>query len=230
MKQTVTQGIILTRTNFGEADRIVTIITSDQGKIRGLAKGVRKVKSKLAGGIELFSISHISILVGKGEINTLMSTRLENHFGNIVKEMERTKAGYEFMRLLNKATAEAPEEAYFDLLASGLASLDDLELDYQLSDIWFMMQLLKLTGHGPNLRSAAAGQQLLAGGSYNFSFDKMCFAPDKKGKFKTRHIKFLRLGFGDNSPKALSRIDGVEKLTKDCQQLVLTALQTHLRV
>ena len=226
----ITRGIILSRTDFAEADRILTFLTPDHGKVKAIAKGVRKSKSKLAGGIELFSVSHISILVGRGEINTLMSTRLEKHFGNIVKEVEHTKTGYELMRLINKVTAELPEAAYFKLLKNGLDALNDLKIDYQLTELWFKMQLLKLTGHAPNLRTDAAGKQLLARGAHNFSFDKMCFMADKRGRYKSPHIKFLRLSFGNNSPKALSRIEDLEKIIKTCQPLVQTMLQTHLRI
>ena len=48
-----TEAIILRRTNYGEADRVISLITPDRGKISGIAKGVRKPKSKLAGGLEL---------------------------------------------------------------------------------------------------------------------------------------------------------------------------------
>ena len=61
-----TQAIVLRRTDFGEADRIINFLTPDRGKISGLARGVRKQKSKLAGGIELFSVSDITYLVGRG--------------------------------------------------------------------------------------------------------------------------------------------------------------------
>lgn len=61
----VTSGIVLNRINFGEADRILTVITPDQGKLSLIAKGVRKEKSKLAGGIELFSVSNISFIPPK---------------------------------------------------------------------------------------------------------------------------------------------------------------------
>ncbi|MDO8591465.1 MAG: DNA repair protein RecO, partial [bacterium] len=71
MNRYVTQGIVLSRTDFGEADRILTFLTNDHGKVRAIAKGVRKSKSKLAGGIELFSISDLTLIIGRGEINTL---------------------------------------------------------------------------------------------------------------------------------------------------------------
>ena len=59
MNRISTRSIILTRINYAEADRIITFLTPSNGKVRAIAKGVRKAKSKLAGGIELFSISDI---------------------------------------------------------------------------------------------------------------------------------------------------------------------------
>ena len=63
---TTTSAIILKRVDYGEADRILTLLTPDHGKLSLMAKGVRKIKSKLAGGIELFSISTITFAEGRG--------------------------------------------------------------------------------------------------------------------------------------------------------------------
>jgi DNA repair protein RecO (recombination protein O) len=79
MKQQSTKAVILTRTDYGEADRIMTFLTPELGKVRAMAKGVRKPKSKLAGGIELFSVSDITYIVGRSELQTLVSTRLDTH-------------------------------------------------------------------------------------------------------------------------------------------------------
>ena len=51
MKQFISTGIVLARTDFGEADRILTMLSPDFGKLHLIAKGVRKERSKLAGGI-----------------------------------------------------------------------------------------------------------------------------------------------------------------------------------
>ncbi|HEX2615498.1 MAG TPA: DNA repair protein RecO, partial [Nitrososphaera sp.] len=56
MRRFRSDALVISRTNFGEADRILTFLTPNHGKVRGIAKGVRKPKSKLAGGIELFSV------------------------------------------------------------------------------------------------------------------------------------------------------------------------------
>jgi len=60
VKQFVTTGLVLSRTDFGEADRIITVLTPDHGKLRLMAKGVRRMKSKLAGGIDLFTVSDLT--------------------------------------------------------------------------------------------------------------------------------------------------------------------------
>src|SRR5689334_13497784 len=101
MRKLNTQGIVIARTNYGEAARIITFLTPDHGKLKVMAKGVRKSKSKLAGGIELFSVSHIGILKGKGEVDTLVSSRLIKHYGNIVKELDRTNLGYQLIKELD---------------------------------------------------------------------------------------------------------------------------------
>ena len=58
-KKTLT--IVLRRTDFGEADRILTLLTPE-GKKTAIARGVRKPKSKLAGGIELFSLNEVVLI------------------------------------------------------------------------------------------------------------------------------------------------------------------------
>ena len=71
-KDEKTLAYVLKRTNYGEADRILNIITPD-GKRAVIAKGVRKEKSKLAGGVEMFSLSELNIHYGKGEFGLVTS-------------------------------------------------------------------------------------------------------------------------------------------------------------
>lgn len=231
-RQFTTEGIVLARTNFGEADRILTFLTPDQGKVKAIAKTVRKSQSKLAGGIELFSISHLTLIVGRGEINTLISTRLKKHYGNIVKDMERTNAGYEFIRLINKNTEEEPEPGYFDLLKKSFVALDDGYLHTQLVNLWFNMQLLKLTGHAPNLHTDSGGTKLAVSVTYDFHIEQMHFVPEPKerGSYSADHIKFMRVGFGASSPRILQRINHASKLTDVTSPLIQTMLKSFLRV
>jgi len=229
VKQFITTGIILSRTDFGEADRIITLITPDHGKLRVLARGVRKVKSKLAGGIELFSVSHITYLPGKGEIGTLVSTRLEKHYGNIAKDIERTMLGYELIKQLNKATEDEPEAAYFDILRQAFEALDDPAIGMDIIQAWFAAQILRQAGHTPNLQTDTAGQKLEATQRYDFSFDDMTFTRHPEGNFGADDIKFLRLLFSPNEPKVLTKITNVNNLTKHSMPLVNLMKKQYIR-
>ncbi len=232
MQQLVTTGIILSRTDFGEADRIITLLTPDSGKLRLIAKGVKKPKSKLAGGIELFSVSNITYIQGRKDLGTLISARLLKHYGDIVKDIQRTMLGYDLIKRLNKATEDEPEEDYFDLLQQSFEALDDAGLDLGLVRLWFMMQLLRLGGHTPNLVADATGAKLVQGAGYHFSFDDVAFVPatsTNQGQFTANHIKFLRLGFAGHQPKALAHVQGAPELAEQLTPLVQTMLQTYIR-
>jgi DNA repair protein RecO len=229
MKQFRTQAIILNRTEYGEADRIITFLTPDHGKVRAIAKGVRRSKSKLAGGIELFSISDLSFIVGRSEINTLRSSRLIKHYGNIVKDLDRTNSGYVIIKKLDKATEAATEPAYFYLLQEAFEALDDSSIDLELINLWFDMQLLRLAGHTPNLRTDDKGHKLLPDKHYAFDFENMRFHQGGEAKFTVDHIKFLRLGFSPNHINVLSRVKGYLKLTKDTKQLVQSVSSLYIR-
>lgn len=230
MNQLVTTGIILARTNYGEADRIITLLTPDQGKLRLMSKGVRRLKSKLAGGIELFSISDITFIRGRGDMGTLISARLQKHYRMIVKDITRTMLGYDLIKLLDKTTEDEPEAEYFELMQQAFEALDDATIDQNLIRLWFTMQLLRLAGHTPNLQTDAAGIRLAADGRYNFSFDDVAFASAPQGRFTANDIKFLRLGFAGHQPKALVSIQNYGRLAEAARPLVQTMGQTYLRM
>lgn len=223
-----TEGIILARTNYGEADRILTFLTPDHGKVQAIAKGVRRQKSKLAGGLELFSVSHLTLLVGKSEINTLISTKLKKHYSHIPTNLERTDAAYEMIKLITKSTADHPEAAYFELLVSGFEALDNLQLDYRLGQLWYGLHLLKLTGHSPNLRTDSNGSKLEPGGSYDFDAEAMCFNPAKNGHYSANHIKLLRLAQGAATSAVLTKLSGYEELIEQDTQHIQQLSQKYL--
>lgn len=230
MKPQQTKGIVLSRTDYGEADRIATVLTPDHGKRRLMVRGVRKMKSKLAGGIELFSVSDLTYIKGKGEIDTLISARLVKYYSTIVQDIERVQLGYELIKTLNRATEDEPEAEYFELLNDGLNALDKPEISIELIRLWFQAQLLRLAGHAPNLSRDTANKKLEASENYNFDYEAMAFSPQQKGAFITDEIKFLRLVFSQHSPATLNKVSGSEKLSAKITPLIKTMFQTHTRI
>jgi len=207
VKSEQTKGIVLSRTDYGEADRIVTVITPDQGKRRLMVKGVRRMKSKMAGGIELFSVSELSYIKGRGDIDTLISARLDKYYSNIVQDIDRVQLGYELIKQLNRTTEDNPEEDYFNLLETAFKALDDSAVNTELIRLWFQAQLLRLAGYTPNLQTDCDGNRLEADSRYNFDYESMAFMQVETGKFAKNEIKCLRVVlFADASPKILSQI------------------------
>ncbi len=210
MNQVSTRGIILTRVDFGEADRILTFLSPDQGKLSLMAKGVRKSRSKLAGGIELFSESELSFIRGRGEVGTLTSARLIVHYGGIVKDLERTMLGYEFLKVINKHTEANAGPEYFELLSAALKGLNDVQLSKALAELWFCLQMLAADGNSPELKLDTAGQELAPDKSYSFEFEAGRFSPAASGAYGADHIKLLRLASRVAEPAKLAQVQGIE--------------------
>lgn len=228
--QHVSDAIVLTRIDYGEADRIITLLTPQDGKLRLIAKGVRKVKSKLAGGIELFSVTNITFIRGRGDIGTLVSARLVKHYGRIVQDIDRTMLGYELTRQLHKVTEDEPEPEYFELLRQVFAALDDRAVPLDLIRLWFSAQLLGLSGHTPNLQTESGGNKLAADKTYEFSFDDSAFTAHEGAPYGSDAIKFLRLVFSGNEPHVLAKVQGSAELTARCLPLATSMRRAILRV
>lgn len=224
MKTITTKAIILRRVDFGEADRILTLLTPDQGKISAIAKGSRRAKSKLAGGLELFSISNIHLIDGKGELKTVVSAQLSRHFGNIVSELNRTMFAYECLKQIDQHTEHVCEEGYFSLLEASLESLNDTSIDLRVVKAWFMSRLLVLRGAHMNLERQSNGKAFEEEANYIFDFDEMAFISHSSGNFAPKHIKFMRLLMKVSSPKNLLHVGDAGEVAVDVEPLLRQAL------
>lgn len=123
MRSFKTLGIIIKRKNFGEADRILTIITPYQGKIKIVAKGVRKINSRRGAHVELLNKSILTIHEGKLPILTEAETI--KHYALLKSDLR--KAGYAFYicELVDGLTAEHQENRnVFNLLERTLYDLE----------------------------------------------------------------------------------------------------------
>ena len=206
------------------------MLTPDQGKLSLMARGVRKPKSKLAGGIELFSTSQITYMPGRGEIGTLISARLEKNYAAIVRDINRVQLSYEIIKTINKATEDHPGPEYFGLLQTTFEALNNYKITDELIKTWFQAQLLRHSGHSPNLITDTSGDKLSIDQNYNFDYDHVAFSSQPAGQYLPSHIKFLRLLFSDNTPLALSRVVDSDKLLKKASLLIQTMLQTYIRL
>lgn len=199
------------RTNYGEADRILQLLTPEHGKISVMAKGVRREKSKLAGAVELFAVSDITVVPGKGEIWTLTGAKMDTFFARILSDYERMQFAYEAIKQVSRSAEQVIDPAYFTLLQTTLASLDDSEISYDITVSWFWLQLAILEGQGLNLATDVNGMKLVEDKNYSFDPDSMSFFFLENGDFTTEHIKLLRL-LSAQSPVVVSKVKGITPL------------------
>lgn len=103
-----TEGIILKRRNFGEADRILTVFTPYKGKISVLAKGVRRITSRRAGNVELLNKVLMFLHQTKGMPILTEAKSLETH-SKLKEDLTLSTYAYHILELVDKMTAEDQE-------------------------------------------------------------------------------------------------------------------------
>lgn len=229
MKHENVKAIILKRTNFQEADRIITLLTETKGKVRVMAKGVRKQKSKLAGGLELLSVSDISYIISKSEIYTVMSTRLVEHYSEIVKDIDKTMAAYKVLGNINKLCEDHSGQEFFEDLIIFLQYLNDKGSNVNQALLWHGLRLLSTTGHAPNLMTDSTGVNLVAGKNYSFNIEAMSFAYSTSRNFNEKHIKLLRILTSSLTPET-NLYENVGEFVSKNLRLVEQLCKYHLNI
>lgn len=219
MNRYSTKAIILRRVDYGEADRVITFITPDRGKIAVMAKGVRREKSKLAGGIELFSETDVTIVEGRGDLGILASARLVEYYKNIVTDYERVTSAYQVIKFINDLTEDSAGSEFYELLNTALKAINNLELSVVLSEAWYKLNILKLMGLEPDLRLDSAGKKLDASSTYTFDLREGSFTEDSKGKMNANHIKTWRLLLTQR-PEIVAKVHGAPEAAEESAELI----------
>ncbi len=192
MKTQRTRAIVLRRTNYGEADRILQLLTPI-GRRAVMARGVRREKSKLAGGIELFAVSDVVIGEGKGELGVLTSSRLVHFYHHIIEDYDRLQFGYEIISLITKASETVDEPEWYDLLAELLMALDNATIALPLTKAWFYLRYSALLGHQLNLERDTNGKKLEVDARYRYDSAEQGLVQTDAGPLGGEHVKLLRL-------------------------------------
>jgi DNA repair protein RecO (recombination protein O) len=163
-----TEAIILKRSDFGEADRLLTLYTPSLGKIRAIAKGVRKPTSRKSGHVELFT--HSQFLIAKGRsLDIVTQAETVHAFRPLREDLLRTTYAYYAAELLDLFVEEGIENRpLFDLLLAMLGWLGDAS-DLDLATRFFELRLLSLLGYRPQLFQCVACRRQIEPTSNFFS-------------------------------------------------------------
>ncbi|WP_018142710.1 DNA repair protein RecO [Alloscardovia criceti] len=152
------EGVVLRTAKLGEADKIITILTPEHGKIRAVAKGVRRTKSRFGGRLEPFSRNKFLIFEGRGELQHInQAESLVSYGSSFVEDYDCYIAANVMVeavdKLLDSAIDMMPSDvrAYYRLLISALASLSRKEHRAEVIENSFLLRLLATGGWSPHL-------------------------------------------------------------------------------
>ena len=146
-----TNALVLRRSDIGEADRLLTVLTPEFGKLRLLAKGVRKIASRKAGHVE--TLTHAQFLVAQGHTWDIISqAETIEAFRAIREDLLRTGAAFYCAELLDRfAEEEGENPPLFDLSLATLRRLDKGQGQMAIVLRFFEIHLLALAGYQPEL-------------------------------------------------------------------------------
>jgi DNA repair protein RecO (recombination protein O) len=143
------RGVVLRTHKLGEADRIVTFMTRGRGKVRAVAKGVRKTKSRFGGRLE--PPSHVDLLLYEGrELDIVTQAETLDHFGGLRDDYERLARAVSMLEAADQIGLEREANPQlYKMLVGALRALSSR--DTPLVVPAFFLKVLALEGYRPEV-------------------------------------------------------------------------------
>jgi len=159
---------VLRKLDYGEADRIFTLLTRTHGKVGAIAKGARRPESKLGPSLELYA--HVDVLLarGRGELDVVAQVQRVPGY-RIEGEVERMSHAALIAELAERVCEDRhPVDGVYELTVMALEELAR-ETDPQRASAYFLMAALDLLGYAPQLSACASCARPLAARPAAFS-------------------------------------------------------------
>ena len=163
-----TEAVIIHKIKLGEADRILAFFTPHRGKLRAVAKGVRRPRSKLSGHLELLTHSLITLAHGRN-LDTIIGSQTINSYFTLKSDLDLSASSLYIAELIDQFASEHAENyTLFQLLLTTLNNLCEAG-NHVLTRHYFEMHLLTAVGYRPQLRQCVSCHQPLEPVINNFS-------------------------------------------------------------
>lgn len=220
------QGVVLRTHRLGEADRIVTLMTKGHGKVRAVAKGIRKTKSRFGGRLE--PASHVALLLyqGRGELDIVTQADTLDHFPALREEFDRLARAQAMLEAVDQLALEREANPrLYRMLVGALRTL--ATHDGPLVAPAFFLKLLALEGFRPHVEgcvSCGAADSLVSWaieeGGLRCSAHPQGSAISPEAVAILRHILGGQMGTALNLPASA--------VTAEVDHLTTRALEHHL--
>lgn len=224
-------AIVLRRHRLGETSCVVVCYTREYGKVRLLAKGVRKGGGRFGAALDPFVVSGVVFYLRPGRDLSLVSqAEPEREFRGLRRDVERQSYAAAALELVDRLVADhAPDPALYDLVHCTMSEMDDSPEEDLSARLWaFELELADSLGYAPELdRCAACGGE--TGDGASFSVDdggvvcSSCAANAPEADPKV--VEVLR---GLRSGESLDSFRGLKDRTKDgISRALLGLLERH---
>jgi len=155
------KAIVLKRIDFGEADRLVTVLTKSKGKLIVLAQGIRKPRAKLVSLLEPFSVVLLTLAEGK-QRDRIAGAELISSFSSLSQHLGKLGLASYFSESLDKLLVERQNvPGLFDLFVGVVKLLQSSKINPRLIKVFFELNLMKLLGSQPELYQSVESQRRL---------------------------------------------------------------------
>lgn len=163
-------GLVIRKMNMGEADRLLVILTPEHGKVKAMAKGVRRPRAKLAAWLDMFRYNNFELVSGRSFYIVTGAQTIKPLIGEATS-WDRLAVAYYICELVDQLVEEGHSLAgVFELACDALAKIGEGKIDEKLIRASFEMKLLGLLGINPQLaRCVVSGKELAPEGALAFS-------------------------------------------------------------
>ena len=219
------EGIVLRTYKLGEADRIIVFVTRGRGKVRAVAKGVRKTKSKF--GSRLEPMSHVALQLYEGrELDIVTQAESIDHFRVIRDDLDRIARASAMLEAVDQMAQEGEvNPRLFQMLLGGLRAL--AEHNGPVVVPAFFWKLLALEGYRPILDTCAecgSDGPLVA---FDLDSGGLLCAEDRRGTAVSPEVvDLLRRILGGQLGAALN--EPASATTSEVEHLATRAMEHHL--
>jgi DNA repair protein RecO (recombination protein O) len=223
-------ALVLRKLDYGEADRIYTLLTREHGKVGAIAKGVRRTSSRLAPALELFA--EVDVLLARGRNLDVVAQAVRVPGPRLEANVERTAHAALIAELADRVSEERhPLEGLYPLAAGALRELA-VEPQARRASAWFMAQALDLLGYAPRLESCASCERPLPPAPAGFSAAAGGFlcgdcAPPGMHQVPVTALKVLRVMAGGGID-LYRRLKLDELLMGEVERVLEVQLEYHL--
>jgi len=232
-----TKAIILNRQPFREDDSKMTVYSFDKGKLELVARGTKKIKSKLAGHLEPINLSDLMVVRGK-RLDYAGSAVSENCYANIKSDLEKLVfAGKAISVFNNLVKLGERDQVVFKLLQEILDILNSkqkLNVGYELLINFFVLRLMSQLGHKPELYNCVVCRKKIAPNNNKFDLSRgglVCAGCQKTNRsqsllISTDCIKVLRLAV-ESDLNSLTRLKISDILVEEIKNVICSFLNYY---